>query len=386
MINNNQKNIIQNLSIDKSKWKLTKFGDVAIQKKQVIDRNATDLTKYIKGEHMNSNDVHIRQWGDLKDEYLGPAFTRKFNKGDILYGSRRTYLRKVSLAKFDGITSNTTFVVNANEEFLHPGLLPFIMLSEEFSQHSISFSRGSVNPYVNWKDLEKYEFLLPPKDQQEKISELLWVLDSLIDKEINVYLKSDISFKVFAKIIADNDNLYPNDVAMLKNLVNIKDNMRKPLNSKQRSQMKGEIPYYGANGLVDFLNEHIFNEDLVLIAEDGGNFSEFFKKSIAYKVKGKSWVNNHAHVLSVKDTDLISFDWLYYSLVHKNVMKYIVGGTRAKLNKGDLERIKLWVPEKKKQSSLISKIKKIQNVRSLFENKIHKSKKLQKSLINEIFS
>jgi type I restriction enzyme S subunit len=152
------------LQLDRSDWQLVRFGDVAIQQKQSVDRDNTELTRYVKGEHMGSEDLHIREWGELTNEYLGPAFIRKFEEGDILYGSRRTYLRKVAVAHFDGITANTTFVIKANEAKIDKRLLPFVMLSEGFAEHSIRNSKGSVNPYINWKDIANYEFLLPPKD------------------------------------------------------------------------------------------------------------------------------------------------------------------------------------------------------------------------------
>ncbi|WP_404400957.1 restriction endonuclease subunit S [Idiomarina seosinensis] len=164
---------VAELNLDRSGWQLVKFGDVAIQQKKTVDRDNTELTRYVKGEHMYSEDIHLREWGELKDEYLGPAFIRKFEEGDILYGSRRTYLRKVVVAPFDGITSNTTFVIKANEKLIDRRLLPFIMLSEGFTQHSIINSKGSVNPYVNWKDLAGYEFLLPPEAIQAEIVNLL---------------------------------------------------------------------------------------------------------------------------------------------------------------------------------------------------------------------
>ncbi|MGC9458875.1 restriction endonuclease subunit S [Vibrio genomosp. F10] len=163
---------VAELNIDRSDWQLVRFGDVAIQQKQTVDRENTELTRYVKGEHMYSEDIHLREWGELKDEYLGPAFIRKFEEGDILYGSRRTYLRKVAIAPFEGITSNTTFVMKANEDKIDRRLLPFIMLSEGYSQHSIKNSKGSVNPYVNWKDLAGYEFLLPPIEKQGEIIQL----------------------------------------------------------------------------------------------------------------------------------------------------------------------------------------------------------------------
>jgi type I restriction enzyme S subunit len=126
---------------------------------------------------MYSEDIHLREWGELKDEYLGPAFIRKFEEGDVLYGSRRTYLRKVVVAPFDGITSNTTFVIKANEGLIDKRLLPFIMLSEGFTQHSIQNSKGSVNPYVNWKDLSSYEFLLPKVEHQRDIIDLFLAIN-----------------------------------------------------------------------------------------------------------------------------------------------------------------------------------------------------------------
>jgi restriction endonuclease S subunit len=103
--------------------------------------------------------------------------------GDILYGSRRTYLKKVALADFDGITANTTFVIKANEKLIEPILLVHLMLSYEFTEYSIKNSRGSVNPYINWKDIADFEFLLPPKSEQKRLAELLWAADEVMEKE-----------------------------------------------------------------------------------------------------------------------------------------------------------------------------------------------------------
>lgn len=171
------------LHIDKTHWKKYRFGDVAIQTKEVVDIENTDLTRYVAGEHMFSEDIHLRKWGTVGDGYLGPAFIRKFNKGDILYGSRRTYLKKVAIADFDGITANTTFVIKANEDLIEPVILAHLMLSHDFTEYSVKNSRGSVNPYINWKDIADYEFLLPPKAEQKRLAELLWAADEVVEKE-----------------------------------------------------------------------------------------------------------------------------------------------------------------------------------------------------------
>lgn len=113
------------MQTSKNNWITTTFGEVAIQQKADIDRESSAVDRYVAGGHMNSEDLHIRQWGVFNGQYLGPAFRRKFENGDILYGSRRTYLKKVAVANFDGITANTTFVIKSNKEKIYPALLPF---------------------------------------------------------------------------------------------------------------------------------------------------------------------------------------------------------------------------------------------------------------------
>ncbi len=161
----------------RSGWKRVRFGDVVKFVKETIDPNSGELDRYIAGEHMDSEDVHLRRWGTVGNGYLGPAFIRRFRKGQVLYGSRRTYLKKVAYADFDGITANTTFVLEAVEGKIYQPLLPWLMLSQRFTEHSIRESKGSTNPYINWPDIAKFEFDLPPLEQQRRIAEVLWAVD-----------------------------------------------------------------------------------------------------------------------------------------------------------------------------------------------------------------
>jgi type I restriction enzyme S subunit len=170
------------MQLNKQDWQKVSFGDVVSQGKGTVDPETSGLKRYVAGEHMVSEDLHIRQWGTVGDGYLGPAFHRLFEKGDILYGSRRTYLKKVAVADFDGITSNTTFVIKENLDLVEPGFIPFLMLSDRFTEHSIKNSKGSVNPYINFKDITKLEFLLPPRKEQARLAELFWSADEVGEK------------------------------------------------------------------------------------------------------------------------------------------------------------------------------------------------------------
>lgn len=154
-------------------WRWVRFGDVVRHVKDSVDPKHANIERYVAGEHMDTDDLRLRRWGSVGDGYLGPAFHRRFVEGQVLYGSRRTYLRKVTVAPFDGVCANTTFVMEPATEDLLSELLPFIMQTDAFNEHSVKQSKGSVNPYVNWKDLAWYEFALPPKHEQRRIAEIL---------------------------------------------------------------------------------------------------------------------------------------------------------------------------------------------------------------------
>jgi len=176
------------------KWPKVRFGDVVHSVKVDVNPETSGFQRYVAGEHMETDNLHITSWGNIGNGYLGPAFHRKFVKGQVLYGSRRTYLRKVAVAEFDGICANTTLVLEPKDGSLLPELLPFIMQSESFTEFSIKNSKGSVNPYINWSDLARYKFPLPPLDEQRRIAEILWAADEVITKNL-VTLQRIISLK-----------------------------------------------------------------------------------------------------------------------------------------------------------------------------------------------
>ena len=152
-----------------------KFGDIVRNIKINVDRANNPYKHYVAGDHMNSEDLTIRRYGNFETDDVGPAFTRIFKPGQILYGSRRTYLKKVAVADFAGICANTTFVLESKDESLFDNrLLPFIMLSDAFTCWSVAHSKGSTNPYVLFSDLADYEFDLPPLAEQKVLADKLW--------------------------------------------------------------------------------------------------------------------------------------------------------------------------------------------------------------------
>ena len=154
-------------------WRWVRFGDVVRQVKDKADPRTAGLTRYVAGEHMDTDDLRLQRWGEVDDSYLGPAFHMRFKPGQVLYGSRRTYLRKVAVADFEGICANTTFVLEPSTDDVLPEFLPHVMSTVGFHEHSVQQSKGSVNPYINFRDLTWFEFVLPPLPLQHEICEVL---------------------------------------------------------------------------------------------------------------------------------------------------------------------------------------------------------------------
>lgn len=152
-----------------------KFGDIVKDVKVNVDRMNNPYEYYVAGDHMDSEDLTIHRKGRFATDDVGPAFVRIFKPGQILYGSRRTYLKKVAVADFSGICANTTFVFESKDHSIFDQrLLPFIMLSDSFTSWSISKSKGSTNPYVLFSDLADYEFDLPSLEEQKVLADKLW--------------------------------------------------------------------------------------------------------------------------------------------------------------------------------------------------------------------
>lgn len=184
-------------------WRLVKYGDVVRQCKEKADPEASGLERYVAGDHMDTDDLRIRRWGEIGSGYLGPAFHMRFRPGQVLYGSRRTYLRKVAVADFDGICANTTFVLEPkNAQELLPEFLPFLMQTDSFNEFSVKNSKGSVNPYINFSDLARFEFALPLIHEQLRLVDVFSAFDEQVEALENTYfsartLKSSLAESAF---------------------------------------------------------------------------------------------------------------------------------------------------------------------------------------------
>ena len=148
----------------------------------------------------------------------------------------------------------------------------------------------------------------------------------------------------------------------LEDVCEILDSRRVPITAKDRKA--GTYPYYGANGLQDYVADYIFDDELVLLAEDGGNFGSK-ERPIAYRVSGKCWVNNHAHVLKAKPN--MHVDYLCYALMFYDTEGLVNGATRQKLTQAAMRQMVIPYRDMTEQLQIIKKISQI--VRSIEKRK-----------------
>ncbi len=160
---------------DRSGWTRVRFGDV-VENVNETERSpaVAGIDRFIAMEHLEPGSLHVREWGKVAD---GTTFTRRCRPGQVLFGKRRAYQRKVAVAEFDAVVSGDIYVLAPKDDRLIPELLPFLCLSERFFQHAVGTSAGSLSPRTNWSSLASFEFDLPPLEQQCRIAEIFWAVD-----------------------------------------------------------------------------------------------------------------------------------------------------------------------------------------------------------------
>ncbi len=150
------------------------FGKIALNISERVEPKQTNLDIYVGLEHLDSDDLVIRRRGKPED-VVGTKL--KIYKGDIIFGKRRAYLRKVAVADFEGIVSAHSMVLRANEAFIEKDFLPYFMQSDKFMDRAVQISEGSLSPTIKWKTLAQQEFVLPKKEKQAYLIDVFRQLD-----------------------------------------------------------------------------------------------------------------------------------------------------------------------------------------------------------------
>jgi type I restriction enzyme S subunit len=317
---------------------------------------------------------HIESWtGQRLPGEIGSSegLASLFSQGDVLFGKLRPYLAKVHLAEEAGIVSSEALVIRC-DHYILPAFLKYYMLSPSFINIVDSSTYGSKMPRASWDFIGNLPMLLPEEDEQAAIVAYLDFktaqIDALIAKQrtllgkltesriaiINNAITRGVNKEVICKKCATR---WPSEIPSHWTLIPLKygceflNSRRIPLSAEIRAQMSDRVfPYYGASGIIDYVENYIFDEQTILIAEDGANLLSR-STPLAFTAGGRYWVNNHAHILKPY---LGPFEYWAYLLCAVDYTLWITGSAQPKLSKENLGRILLPVPPESEQRAILA--------------------------------
>jgi len=325
-------------------------------------------------EHIEPGDMLLKHW----DVDVETTFTKSFKKGQILFGRRRAYQHKACVATCDGICSGDITVIEPIKGAVYPDLLPFIIQNDAFFDHAIKGSNGALSPRVKWEHMTNYEFSLPPIEEQKVLADKLWAAYEVKQSYQNMIDATNQMVKAkFVEMFGGEDI----KTFKLGEIVEVKDDCRKPINEGERSTMKnGDLyPYYGATGIVDYINDYLTDERLLCIAEDCGNYGA--NEDSSYIINGKAWVNNHAHV--VKTKEMVDIYYLHHFLKVTNLSEYVSGTTRKKLTQKMMVSIPVPLPSMDQQKVFVQIVEQAETSIARLNDSIAAIDRVIRSLINE---
>ncbi|MDY4337201.1 restriction endonuclease subunit S [Streptococcus sp. 21WXBC0057M1] len=292
---------------------------------------------------------------------------------------------------------------NLNNSAAH-ALIMFRNPSENLESHFLNYqyqttkakkkiktiTTGNTIQHILASDMKEYKVYVSNLEEQKRIGNFFQTIDSLITLHQHKLDKlKNLKKSYLAELFPAEGERVPKrrfpgfegewKEKKLGEVVEKFDNLRIPVASKDR--IAGNIPYYGANGIQDYVEGFTHDGEFVLLAEDGAN--DLNDYPVQY-VNGKIWVNNHAHVIQGKN-NLIDNKFLLFAIKQIQMEPYLVGGGRAKLNAEIMMNLPLTAPEISEQRMIGAFLMKVEKQISLQQEKLAKLKDLKKAYLNELF-
>lgn len=333
-------------------------------------------------------------WNDYKyiSEEMHSELTKnnKPLKGDILYtrvgsfGEAAVVEEDVEFSVFVSLT-----LIKPKSTYVDKYFLKYFLNSDDVKKIAKNSISGSGVGNLNVGTVRKFKIPLPPLPQQKQIVATLDKAIAAIDTaKANAEQNLQSAKELFDSYL---QNVFENkrDDWNIKTLNEISENLDKkrvPITKKDRKE--GKIPYYGASGIVDYVQDFLFDEDLLCISEDGANLLAR-TYPIAFSISGKTWVNNHAHILRFHNINSQYFVEYYLNSIKLN--DFISGMAQPKLNQSKLNSIPIPFPNSVKEQSLI--VKKLnmlssstKKLEAIYTQKIADLEEMKKSILQKAFS
>jgi type I restriction enzyme S subunit len=319
-------------------------------------------------------------------------------EGSILFGTRVNVANVGRTRKEIAISQDLTGIV-PDENKIDPDFFVWHLL---FNQAKIRdrYSQGSTIQGMLTDDLKSLPLLSPPLPEQHRIAAILSTVDEQIQqteetleitKEVKNGLRQDLviegighnTFKEFRIGPFEYEIPQSWDVTTVAECAENRDSDRIPVKSSKREDMDGEIPYYGASGCIDHVDDYLFDGTFLLIAEDGKNLLRR-TRPISFKITGKSWVNNHAHILDPNDDMSLEYLLNYFEILKYD--PFVTGMDQIKLNQTNLNRIKVPKPPLEEQERIAEILRSVTQKMGRGESRLEKLEQLKRGLMQDLLT
>lgn len=362
--------------VSKAGWTRVRFDQIATQINDRVD-NPTEsgVERYVGLEHLDPDCLRIRRWGKPTDV---ESTKLRFQPGDIIFGKRRVYQRKVAVADFEGICSAHAMVLRAKPSAVLSEFLPFFMQSALFMERALSISVGSLSPTINWKALAAEEFLLPPIQEQARLVEALSAYRTLQEK-LQEAIQSSLILREAAFTSAISGEAIIREE--IRNLA--KYSSGKLIKVSDLPKLRDEVnhvPVVGGNGIAGFSTQPLAEAPKPCIAI--GRVGEYC--GAVHYIEEPCWVTDNA--LYVKShTERLRSRYLGLCLRNLHLNRHSTGGAQPLMTQGIINRFKIPVPTVAEQDEIISADEAIATSVNHIAQRLQSVREIGKRLLIECF-
>jgi len=325
-------------------WKVWRFDQMATNVNARIDNpSESGMEHYVGLEHLDADSLKIRRWGTPDDV---EATKLMFKKGDIIFGRRRAYQRKLGVAEFDGICSAHAMVLRAKPDVVLPEFLPFFMQSNLFMNRAVEISVGSLSPTINWKTMALQEFEIPTVDEQLRLVKLLRAIEDERDSLIEAKAASDALVRSIGKDVLENNRSPRAVVATLAKFAS-GDGIAVSLLSGSPT-LEANVPVYGGNGIAGYTTSPLNKvpHETVVIGRVGAYCGR------TYFVEGDAWISDNA-LFATSISDAVVPRYLAMCLTAANLNRLSTGGAQPLINQQIVKAIEIPVPATEEQKKIV---------------------------------
>jgi len=393
-------------------WNKVKFKELAKQKSVRIDNpGESGFEKYVGLEHLDSGELVVKRYGSTSDV---TSTMKLFNKGDILFARRNTYLKRVSVAPFDGVCSGDIIVLEPILDHIVEGFLPIFMQFEPFENRIIALSAGAFSKRIKWKQLAEEDVYLPSIEEQKKIVEVIWSIQETFEKNdcviniteklkkglLNELMTKGIGHKKFKKSelgeIADEWNLKPlGEVAKIKarigwrGLKSTEYTQEGPYLIAAKHIINDQIDWENADHLSDYRYEESpeiqLNLGDTILSKDG----TIGRVAFIDKLPGKTTINGTMMLIRADDKLFIPKFVYYYlqsDLFQNLVKEKIAGSTIAHIFQRDMKNLFIPVISFNEQQKIINILNYLNSQLDKCKSNSFALSSLKKKLTNDFLS